>query len=339
MRATGSRGIDQDENTPEGTLALLASRQVKAGKAVAALGFLVLLGGIGSGAVLLNTDDVGHSPPPEGLPAALPESVLACAACHLNPGLQPSYRDEAGRLHQGYIDADAYVGSIHFRRDMRECTDCHQGDYSRFPHPAGNPEPSCHDCHEDFEEEYSDIQAAVAASVHKSGSAAGAFDCATCHSPHTMVPAREMTVREKNAGCVECHEKRYNPTGLTLEQRHAWHPQAALHLERVACIACHTRPSGTDFSFRHNIRPSSEATSDCYACHSADTKMAAYEGSFFGGRPQVYTRTQLVRAYYMSGGTRSASVDRLGLALLLLVVLGTATHGALRFVLGRRKRV
>lgn len=304
-----------------------------------ALGSLLVLGSValGIGTVAARMAEVRHSPPPPNLPPELPEEVLACAACHMNPGLRMSYRDSLGRLHQEYIDPNAYVASIHFRNGKRECTDCHEGDYSRFPHPSDNPEPSCLDCHEKLEPEYQAIDSMARRSVHFGGSMHGALDCASCHSPHTMRPAREMTTAQKNAGCVDCHENRYNPTGLTLAQRHAWHPQAALHLDRIACIDCHTQPSGADYGFRHDILPKEEATSDCYACHGADTKMAAYVGGFEGGRPRPYSRAELVGAYYLSGGTRSAALDWAGLALMALVVAGTSLHGLARYRFARRR--
>jgi hypothetical protein len=146
-----------------------------------------------------------------------------------------------------------------------------------------------------------------------------------------------MTLAEKNGPCIDCHEGRYNPTGLTLAQRHAWHPQAALHLGRIACIDCHTRPSGTDYAFRHEILPAAEATSDCYACHGAKTRMAAYIGGFVDGRAKPNTRDDLVRDYYLSGGTRSAGLDRLWIGLTLLVAVGAGGHGLLRWALSRRR--
>jgi predicted CXXCH cytochrome family protein len=274
---------------------------------------------------------------PTGLPADLPEEVRPCADCHLNPGLRLSYRDGSGRLHQGFIDPHAYESSVHFRAGERACGDCHKGDYSRVPHPAGNPAPSCSDCHADRRREFQDIYAAAHRSVHYAAGVGVEFDCGTCHSPHTMHAGREMTVAEKNAACIDCHENRFNPTGLTLAQRHAWHPQAALHLNRIACIDCHTQPTGADNSFRHDILPRAQATSDCYACHGANTKMAAYVGNFEGERPRPYTRGQLVREYYISGGTRSGLLDRSGLLLMLLVAVGTATHGLARYVRKRRR--
>lgn len=277
-----------------------------------------------------------RSLPRDGLPETLPADVQQCAGCHLNPALATSYRDADGKLHRDHIDATAYVSSIHFRQGKRSCTACHEGDYTSYPHVAATATPTCVSCHEELHEEYRDIEAMVARSVHASGGAV-AFDCATCHSPHSMRPAREMSIAERNAGCIECHEGRYDTSGLTLAERHAWHPQAALHLDRIACIACHTHPEGDDYAFRHDIRPKEEATSDCYACHGPDTKMAAYVGSFENGRPRPVGRSDLVRAWYVSGATRNRGLDTLGVALVMLVLLGTSTHGAIRWALARRR--
>jgi len=197
--------------------------------------------------------------------------------------------------------------------------------------------PTCLDCHQEYQQEYRAIEVAAHGSVHFSSGLSPRFQCGTCHSPHGMRPAREMTVAEKNGPCIDCHERRYNPSGLTLAQRHDWHPQAALHLGRIACIDCHTKPAGTDYSFRHEILPKSEATSDCYACHGEDTKMAEYVGGFEGGRPEPYTRDALVRDYYLSGGTRYAGLDELWIGLTLLVAVGVGVHGFLRWILTRRR--
>jgi predicted CXXCH cytochrome family protein len=312
----------------------LARCRPKACKAGLAVASVAVLGAVTAGLAVARADTPDRvsalSRPPRGLPPELPGEVLKCAGCHLNSGLRLEYRDSTGHLHHDYIDADAYVASIHFRKGKRECTDCHQGDYSRFPHAAGNREPSCVDCHRDFRQEYASIDSMAHMSVHYRPDSPMRVDCASCHSPHSMRPAREETVAEKNAACVDCHENRYNPSGLTLAQRHAWHPQAALHLDRIACIDCHTQPSGSDYSFRHDVLPKAQATSDCYACHGADSKMAAYVGYFEGGRPRPYTRGQLVREYYLSGGTRSRLLDDGGLLFMLLVVLGTGAHAYAR---------
>ncbi|HKJ92190.1 MAG TPA: cytochrome c3 family protein [Longimicrobiales bacterium] len=267
---------------------------------------------------------------------SLPAEVRPCMGCHLNPGLALSYRDSTGHLHQASIDLAAYEASIHFHSGERACGDCHTGDYSRVPHPADNPQPTCLSCHDDYRQEYASIDAMAHRSVHYAPDAPMDFDCGTCHSPHSMRPARELTVADRNAACIDCHEHRYNPSGLTLAQRHAWHPQAALHLDRIACIDCHTQPAGAGYAFRHDILPKEQATSDCYACHGANTKMTAYMGSYEGGRPQPYTRGQLLEDYYISGGTRSPLLDRLGLLFMLLVALGTGLHGLLRWCANRR---
>ncbi len=318
----------------------LARCRSKGCKAAATVGSVVVIGAVILGAANVATPDSvpSLSAPVPDLPSGLPPEVRQCATCHLNPGLHLSYRDSTGHEHQGYIDVNAYVASIHFRAGKQKCTDCHEGDYSTFPHPAGNKEPSCMDCHEDFRQEYAAIDSMTRRSVHYGPDVPIKLDCASCHSPHSMLPAREKTVAQKNAACVACHENRYNPSGLTLAQRHSWHPQAALHLDRIACIDCHTHPSGSDYSFRHDILTKSRATSDCYACHGANSKMAAYAGFFEEGRPKPYTRGQLVRDYYVSGGTRSRLVDVGGLLFMLLVVVGTGIHASVRWFSGKGSR-
>ena len=264
----------------------------------------------------------------------LPEQVDRCVSCHLNAGMQPEYRDEDGSTHNLHIDPAGYVGSIHYRNGKQLCSDCHEGDYTQYPHPASNTLPSCLDCHEEIRQEYEGISRMAKASIHFTTDQMGT-DCGTCHSPHEMIPAREMSVEQKNAACIECHEDEYNPSGLSLVQRHNWHPQAALHLSRVSCLACHTEPDGTDLSFRHRILPKEKAVSDCYACHGVDNRMANYIGSFDHGVPQTYDNSDLVREYYVSGATRTPMLDIGGLAFMALVVLGVLGHGILRIASAR----
>lgn len=247
-----------------------------------------------------------------------------------------SYRDADGRLHREHIDADAYVASIHFRVGQQSCASCHQGDYTSFPHASQNPLPTCVSCHEDLQAEYQGIGGMMGQSVH--GPSGADLGCASCHSPHSMRPAREMTIAQRNAACVDCHEKQFNPSGLTLAERHAWHPQAALHLDRISCISCHTHPEGDDYAFRHDIRPKEEATSDCYACHSEDTKMASYVGSFQNGESPSGTCDDVGRMWYVPGAACEANLNVVGLALMGLILLGTAGHGTLRWAVKRGRR-
>ena len=266
---------------------------------------------------------------------SLAGAMESCVPCHMNPGMRMGYRDEGGKVHQLFIDPEGFRRSIHYRNGKKTCGDCHEGDYGTFPH-ASRKLPACLDCHREIREEYLAIDRMARAGVHFREDMAG-FDCATCHSPHGMVPSREMSVARKNRACIECHEGPSDPSGLSLARRHDWHPQAALHLDRIACISCHTKPEGEDFSFRHRILPKEQATSDCYACHTLDSKMAYYIGSFGEKQPRTLGRLALVRDYYISGSTRFPLLDVGGLSLMALVFLGIAGHGLLRLRGAKRR--
>ena len=259
-------------------------------------------------------------------PVKAQAEIALCAPCHLNPALHPQYRDSTGQLHRLFIDAEQFTASIHHRKGQTSCTSCHKGEFSQFPHTVAAL-PKCLDCHQNFKGEYDAISSAAKNSVHF---AVKGFDCATCHSPHSMVPSREMSLSQKNEACITCHEPANDPTAISLAKRHNWHPQAALHLDKMACIACHTKPEGDDFSFRHNILPKDQAESDCFACHSADNKMAHYVGSFGGGKPQVVAEEELISAYYISGATRHPLIDTGGAALLAFAFAGLLIHGIIR---------
>jgi len=129
---------------------------------------------------------------------------------------------------------EQYEGSIHATliRDGNlaapVCTDCHGahsvGPMAAYETIAGRP---CKQCHEN-------IFAAYTGSVH--GQALGvrghieAPICADCHRAHD-IGAVAVGARLKDA-CLGCHE------GAPVAHK-KWLPNAALHLDVVACPACH----------------------------------------------------------------------------------------------------
>ncbi len=147
----------------------------------------------------------------------LPDDVQGCVSCHINPGMEMSFRDEAGQLRNLHINPVGFVHSIHFRNGQQSCYDCHEGDFSQFPHRITAELPQCLDCHDEIRDEYVAIDEMTRTSVHFGETLAG-FDCATCHSPHEMIPAREMTLEQKNAACLQCHEGNNSDSPLPSQQ-------------------------------------------------------------------------------------------------------------------------
>lgn len=127
-----------------------------------------------------------------------------------------------------------YEDSIHF--SMIEggnlgapvCIDCHGyhgvGPKETLETIAGIP---CRRCHEDIFQVYRE-------SMHGNArDGAGHLEapvCADCHQPHSVLAANwSERLRET---CLKCHGER-------MREHKEWLPNSALHLEAVACPACH----------------------------------------------------------------------------------------------------
>jgi predicted CXXCH cytochrome family protein len=129
---------------------------------------------------------------------------------------------------------DAFEGSIHFslleggNLAAPMCTDCHGyhgiGPKDTLETIAGLPCRQCHDA----------VFDAYAGSMHGIAKGkAGHLDapaCSDCHQAHG-VDAASWTERLRGA-CLGCHD---GPVG----DHEKWLPNAELHLEAVACPACH----------------------------------------------------------------------------------------------------
>jgi len=191
----------------------------------------------------------GSSNPPVMDEAQLRASVHLdhdCTDCHLDFGKDlHAAGDFAGRREDPATLAgvcrecheemyEQYEGSIHYsllaqgNPDVPVCVDCHG---SHLVNPVATLETiagvPCRRCHQEIFDSY-------AGSMHgQARAAAGHMDapiCADCHQAHG-VRAGDWTERFKRA-CMSCHNG--------LEDAHgAWLPNAGLHLDAVACPACH----------------------------------------------------------------------------------------------------
>jgi predicted CXXCH cytochrome family protein len=263
--------------------------------------------------------------------------VEKCVSCHENPGLKMAVMRSDGLLHDLYVDSLRFQTSIHYRREKHKCQDCHKEGYDIIPHTSPKS-LVCFDCHEDFKAKFLEIQKEAGQSVHF-GSTEVKFSCGTCHSPHYMKKAVEMTLAEKNAMCIDCHTDRFNKSNLSLISRHSWHILAPLHLENTACIACHTKPETgvLDVAFKHKILKKEEATRICADCHSPKGKMLEYLTDI-GEKPKTdLTGEQVFKTFYISGATNLRWLDLAGTGLIALSILGIFGHGLIRIISRKRK--
>lgn len=120
-----------------------------------------------------------------------------------------------------YVDPAKYGLTTHSRIG---CVSCHAK--VAKSHPADGVRPSratCKDCHAEVFTEY-------AQSIHSKNAT-----CTDCHNPHTVKPLLAVSGRDINIQCAKCHEN-----SKTVQSHSQWLPQAALHIDSLPCITCHT---------------------------------------------------------------------------------------------------
>jgi hypothetical protein len=120
-----------------------------------------------------------------------------------------------------YIDPVKYELTTHARIG---CVSCH--DNVTKKHPTDGVRPSrakCQECHVAVYTEYN-------LSLHAKNAA-----CTDCHKPHAVKPLLAVSARDINVQCAKCHEH-----SQTVKSHSEWLPQAALHIDALPCITCHT---------------------------------------------------------------------------------------------------
>ncbi len=151
----------------------------------------------------------------------------ACSACHADKAarVKGSVHSRGGA--PGAVDPTAPP-----QADLPVCTDCHGfhtvGPKASYQTISGVP---CRQCHEG-------VFATYEKSMHGIARANGEHRaplCSSCHFAHEVgFAAASPRVR---AACAGCHEG--------VEGAHeAWLPNAALHLDAIACSACHAPAAG-----------------------------------------------------------------------------------------------
>jgi hypothetical protein len=146
--------------------------------------------------------------------AATAAAAGNCLSCH----------GEKTIIRQGahlYIDPVKYDSTTHSRIG---CVACHTKVTQR--HPADGIRPSrakCEECH-----------AAVFAEYEQSPHSKHA-GCTDCHKPHAVKSLLAVSGRDINIQCAKCHEN-----SETVKNHSKWLPQAALHIDALPCITCHT---------------------------------------------------------------------------------------------------
>ncbi|HLA29378.1 MAG TPA: cytochrome c3 family protein [Syntrophales bacterium] len=138
-----------------------------------------------------------------------------CIKCHCNRAIITKGDSHA------FIDPVKYAVTTHARIG---CVSCHYRVTKRHPDDGIRPSrATCKECHAPVFKEYGE-------SLH--GGKAG---CVDCHNPHAVKPLLSVSGRDINAQCAKCHGN-----SKIVASHSKWLPQAALHIDDLPCITCHT---------------------------------------------------------------------------------------------------
>lgn len=286
--------------------------------------------------------------PTEGGQAANKEGILKddsqeCMRCHWMETM--AYRDrETGKIVNLSIDRNDYSHSVHAEL---ACGDCHDRGYSHYPHRTSSADENlqCVECHEDREDDGAPnligLHHEYEKSVHVTEGVED-FSCFSCHNPHNFQPSRSGetiadVVAQTNDTCLDCHTELLSP----VPKGHDWLPRPQAHWGSVRCLDCHTpvegripeRPS-------HNVLAAEESNQLCVECHSKGSTLLSQLYNYRAEQERERTGFFSQAIYndaYIVGMTRNPWMDRIGLAMIVLMILGVAAHGIGRYLTYRKR--
>lgn len=299
-------------------------------------------------------EDEASGKSPEAI-AAVNAQNAECLSCHSELGAataDPTVVDLEA-LSQVLIDPKVMQDSNH---TGMTCISCHVGSYSGFPHsgplqeiPGRHETLECVECHS---LKTWRIEPQVANGAHgENPKVFERFDCNSCHNPHVFQSADKLKdpaaiIAQDNAMCMSCHDSDLGfaefTTGIIpapeqpdINAIHKFLANPQRHWSSVRCIECHTPVSETpSLNISHKILTKEEARRDCVTCHSVDTQLSAslyrYAAEQRDAKEAGFENSELLAQAYVVGATRNTVVDKLGLALIGLVLAGIALH-----ILGR----
>ena len=306
------------------------------GRVAAALTLSLLL--LASAAAVAAAD-VGNKQ--DGITAA---DSAECMRCHWMETM--AYRDQTTReIVDLSIDSRAYRHSVHA---ALACRDCHDKAYKHYPHRTSSADEAltCVGCHaergDDGAPDLSEFGRQYEHSVHAQA-ATGKFDCFSCHNPHRFHPVADAApiaevVAVNNGLCLDCHTELQTP----VPRGHEWLPRPQSHWASVRCIDCHTPLEGRDlYAPSHVLLGAAESNQNCVECHSQGSALLTqlYNHRVEQEREDKGFWSQaLYNDAYIVGMSRSPLVDRVGLAVASLLLIGIAAHGVGRYLAHKRKQ-
>ncbi|MGB5833350.1 MAG: cytochrome c3 family protein [Thiohalocapsa sp.] len=310
---------------------------LRVGRAFIAVTLLLSLLPPASIAVSILTDEAER----DGIATA---GSAECMRCHWMETM--AYRDsETGKIVDLSIGREAYRHSVHAGL---ACADCHARAYKHYPHRASSADEAltCVGCHaerrDDGAADLAEIDLEYEHSVHAQ-QATNRFDCFSCHNPHRFHPVADAApvaevVAANNGLCLDCHTELESP----VPRGHDWLPRPRAHWAAVRCIDCHTPLEGRDlYAPSHLLLGAAESNRNCVECHSKGSVLLAqlYNHRVEQEREEKGFLSQaLYNDAYIVGMSRSPLMDRVGLAVAGMLLIGITAHGFGRYLAQKRRR-
>lgn len=239
------------------------------------------------------------------------------------------------------------------------CVDCHDSDYSTFPHPVElrtEEHYACIDCH-GYDEAYAqyhfeEIEEEYAGSIHAALEEEG-FSCWKCHNPHTYkINIRNTinlheTIAFDNSICLDCHSdfERFHlltkRDGINIIEQHDWLPNQALHFANVRCIECHTRINDS-ILVAHHVLPKEQAVQLCVECHSQDSRLLTTLYKFEAKEQRTkagFWNGAVLQESYVIGANRNYYLNLTSVVLFLFTITGIGIHIFTRIRTKRTKEI
>lgn len=271
-----------------------------------------------------------------------------CLKCHASQTFHfnnPVIEKEQKRMMNPYyvLDTVALNSGVHVQFD---CTDCHDYEYTNYPHNAElklQPLSTCIDCHGGDESyasyQFERIEEEFRKSVHYTVYGDD-FSCAKCHSQHTYsATARNSSnvlkiVDYSNKMCLSCHGEMIKYQTISEKEQpqilqvHHWLPNQELHFKHVRCIECHTEVVDS-LNVSHNILKKEFALKKCVECHSENSRLKAslYKYENLQKRYEDKSiKSLLSNESYIIGSMQSPFLKMLSYIIFFSVLLGIAIH-------------
>jgi hypothetical protein len=225
------------------------------------------------------------------------------------------------------------------------CTDCHSGEYVKFPHSGElrmEQMYNCIDCHGNDEKyaklNFEEIETSYRLSTHFKLEEEG-FTCWECHGPHDYkISVRNSsnlkeTILYDNNICLRCHSN-YDQFQLLSEreeinilQKHDWLPNQESHFKSVRCIECHSQINDT-ILVSHLINPVEKAVKKCNECHSQNSMLMStlYKFQSKEQRKDGFFNGIILNQSYVIGANRNEYLNILSLLIFAVVIIITGGH-------------